>query len=97
MGDKEEAKKIVGSASFKLASATQLNESEYSGPILALLLWAHATGTDLGVAPTVLAASQVTYMWGRLVLGPKASPLGAGPRYVGLFLVAKKLFEVAFR
>ena len=54
---------------FKRQRAAQLNESEWTATLLPMCLYFAATDTDAGIAPTLMAYTQVGYVLSRMFVG----------------------------
>ncbi|GMI33349.1 hypothetical protein TrCOL_g2978 [Triparma columacea] len=91
---KEQTKKTMESKDFKIAHMAQLNNSEYAGPLIAVLLYLHSQGVEANEACVLVVIGSIVHMWGHILMGPLGglmAPLGAGPRYAGMFLLALAL------
>ena len=89
-------KKIRGDPKVISAGKAQLNEAEYAGPLIAMLLFCASKNIDAPISATLCSLGQVIYFWGRITVGDKAAPAGALPRYAGMIGLAYALFGALF-
>ena len=84
-------------------SATQLNEAEYAGPLIAALFFLASKGVDANAAATLAVFGQVGYYWPRVFLAnPKTNFNNGFPfyvpaalaRYASLFMLAYAIYGV---
>ena len=69
---------------------------QYSGPLIAVLLYLHSQGVEADMACVLVVMGSIIHMWGLVILGPLGGPglgwwtavMGALPRYAGMFLLA---------
>ncbi|GMH66432.1 hypothetical protein TrRE_jg9158 [Triparma retinervis] len=93
---KADGKKTLESKDFRMTHMAQLNNSEYSGPLIAVLLYLHSQGVEADMACVLVVMGSIIHMWGLVILGPLGGPglggwtavMGALPRYAGMFLLA---------
>jgi len=72
----------------------QLNNAEYAGPLIAVLLYLHSQAIEANEACFLLVVGSLIHMWGLALIGKMGglmAPIGAGPRYAGMFLLIKAL------
>ena len=84
-------------------SQAQLNEAEYTGPLLAGLLFLSAKGAAAPLASTLAVVGQVSYYWLKALVGnsfeggidpPPYAP-GAIMRYVSMGMIAIEIYTFA--
>ena len=82
--------------------AAQLNESEYVGAFLPVMLFFHLKGIDSPLASGLALCGQISYFWGRFLIGhvneggvfpPPYAP-GAAMRYAAMGLMGVELLGV---
>ena len=88
-----DAKKLLGDPKVVNASKAQLNEAEWAGVLIAMLLFCSSQNIEASIWATCCCLGQVVYFWGRLAAGTaKVAPLGALPRYIGIIGLAYAMF-----
>ena len=84
----EKAKKLeagTNAAVFVATRAAQLNEAEYAGPLIAVLLYLHSKNVAAPIGSTLVSFGAVAHFWMQVLLKTRAAqPLGAIPRYIGM-------------
>ena len=84
----EKAKRIEAgtrAAAFVAVRAAQLNEAEYAGPLIAVLLYLHSKNIAAPIGSFLVAFGAILHFWAQVLLRTRAAqPLGAVPRYVGM-------------
>jgi hypothetical protein len=90
--DGDAAKKLLSDKKVVNASKAQLNEAEWAGVLIAMLLFCFSRSIEASIWATCCCLGQVVYFWGRLAFGAKAAPLGALPRYIGIVGLAYAMF-----
>ena len=82
---------------FQFIHRAQLNDAEYAGPLVAVLLFLELKGVAAPVGATLVAFGSVAYFWGQIVTRSRlAQPLGGLPRYLGMGCLAYALFGAVF-
>ena len=94
----EKAKKmdeVVASPDFQGTSKAQLNEAEYSGPLIAVLLFLEAKGASSPIGCGLVVFGAIAHLWAQILLKTRAAqPLGALPRYAGVAILLYTLYGV---
>lgn len=84
----EKAKKVqteFEKNSFIYTHRAQLNDAEYAGPNIAVLLFLESQKVAAPVACKLLAFGAVVYFWAQILTQHRlAQPIGALPRYAGM-------------
>ena len=84
----EKAKRIEAgtrAAAFVAVRAAQLNEAEYAGPLIAVLLYLHSKNIAAPIGSFLVAFGAILHFWAQVLLRTRAAqPLGAVPRYLGM-------------
>ena len=86
--EKPEANQIIRRA--------QLNNAEYAGPLISVLLYLHSQGVgeEATMANGLIVAGSLIHLWGQILVGPMLQTAGAIPRYAGMALLVPILQAV---
>ena len=88
-----EVAKIKASKEFVNDHAAQLNEAEWTSPLLAGLLFLAAKSAPAPIASTLAVFGSVLYPVSRIHLGNAATPLGAVSRIAALGAIAFAIYK----
>ena len=96
----EKAKKMnegMAKDVFTWTHRAQLNEAEYSGPLIAVLLFLESKGIASPMACKLLVFGAFAHFWVQVLSKHRlAQPLGGLPRYIGMGLLANALYGAVF-
>lgn len=94
----EKAKKmeeINKAKAFEAVSKAQLNEAEYSGPLIAVCLFLEAKGVESPIGCGLVVFGAIAHLWAQILFKTRAAqPLGALPRYAGMACLLYSLYGV---
>ena len=96
----EKAKKMADGMAkdvFTYSHRAQLDEAEYSGPLIAVLLFLESKGIEAPMACKLLVFGAFAHFWLQVLTQHRlAQPVGGLPRYVGMFCLANALYGAVF-
>ena len=90
---KDSFKALLDSKAFKIAHATQINNTEWSPYFVVLLLYLHVQGAGSTYAAYGSVLACVAYSAGKLLFVGKPAPLSAGARYIILAALAHEVYQ----
>ena len=96
-GGKEALKKMIDSKPFKVAHATQLNNTEWAPYMVVSLLFCHSQGGGSDAAAILAVVSSVMYTVAKIGLGAGATPISAGLRYLSIAWLIGDVYRVGSR
>ena len=74
--------KLEKDSLYQIMAATQLNEAEYAGPLIAALFFLSAKGVEAPLASSLAVFGQIGYYWPRVFLANKSNFNNGFPFYV---------------
>ena len=97
--------KVESSLIWKRWNAAQINEAEYVGTFLPILLYLDVKGVDAPLASGLALAGQILYFWPRVLVGhpqeggifPPPYVPGALMRYMALGLLSKEIYSTTVK
>ena len=96
-GGKEALRKMIESKPFKVAHATQLNNTEWAPYMVVSLLFCHSQGGGSDAAAILAVVSSVMYTVAKIGLGAGATPISAGLRYLSIAWLIGDVYRVGSR
>ena len=96
-GGKEALRKMIESKPFKVAHATQLNNTEWAPYMVVSLLFCHSQGGGSDAAAVLAVVSSVMYTVAKIGLGAGATPISAGLRYLSIAWLIGDVYRVGSR
>ena len=88
-----EASVIRASPKYITDHSAQLNEAEWSAPLLAATLFLAAKGVPAPIASTLAVVGSIVYPVSRIHLGGKITPIGAVLRLAGMGALTYTVFK----
>jgi hypothetical protein len=92
---KDKYKELLDGKDFKVASATQLNNAEWTPSLVAGLLYLHSQGTGSNLLSLMVSFGSFGYVFWKLYTNGKPTPISASMRYMAFALMIYEIYLTA--
>lgn len=89
---KDKFKELLAGKDYKVASATQLNNAEWTPSMVAGLFYLHSQGAGSNLLSLLIGFGSFGYVFWKLYTNGKPTPVSAGMRYTAFALMIYEIY-----